>query len=172
MMKNINKVIISGNLTRDPEVRQSASGSQFMTFGVAVNDRRKNAQGEWEDKPNYVDCTLFGKSVEWLSRDMSRGTKVCVCGKLDYQSWQDKEGNNQIATWASALEEFAAFINDASNEESIKHIIDNAAAGSALAAVKKTAASQMTKVATDCVVLAQTLKSLIGSVSVEDVLGL
>lgn len=83
-----------------------------------------------------------------------------------------KEGNNQIATWASALEEFAAFINDASNEESIKHIIDNAAAGSALAAVKKTAASQMTKVATDCVVLAQTLKSLIGSVSVEDVLGL
>lgn len=83
-----------------------------------------------------------------------------------------KEGNNQIATWASALEEFATFINDASNEESIKHIIDNAAAGSALAAVKKTAASQMTKVATDCVVLAQTLKSLIGSVSVEDVLGL
>lgn len=83
-----------------------------------------------------------------------------------------KEGNNQIATWASALEEFAAFINDAANEESIKHIIDNAAAGSALAAVKKTAASQMTKVATDCVVLAQTLKSLIGSVSVEDVLGL
>lgn len=83
-----------------------------------------------------------------------------------------KEGNNQIATWASALEEFAAFINDASNEESIKHIIDNAAAGSALAAVKKTAAAQMTKVATDCVVLAQTLKSLIGSVSVEDVLGL
>lgn len=83
-----------------------------------------------------------------------------------------KEGNNQIATWASALEEFAAFINDAANEESIKHIIDNAAAGSALAAVKKTAASQMTKVATDCVVLAQTLKSLIGSVSVDDVLGL
>ena len=94
-MKNINKVIISGNLTRDPEVRQSASGSQFMTFGVAVNDRRKTAQGEWEDKPNYVDCTLFGKSVEWLSRDMARGTKVCVCGKLDYQSWQDKEGNNR-----------------------------------------------------------------------------
>lgn len=82
-----------------------------------------------------------------------------------------KKGNDQIASWATALEEFAAFINDATNEESIKHIIDNAGTGSALASVKKQAGKQMTRVATDCVVLAQILKSLIGSVSVTDVLG-
>lgn len=92
---SINKVIISGNLTRDPDIKQTSGGTQVMQLGVAVNDRRKNAQGEWEDKPNYVDCTLFGKRVDWLSRELHRGTKVAICGKLDYQSWQDKEGNNR-----------------------------------------------------------------------------
>lgn len=81
-----------------------------------------------------------------------------------------KEGNDKIAEWAAAIEEFATFINDASNEQSIRHIVDNAGNGSALASVKQSANKQMTKVATDCVVLAQTLKSLVGSVSVNDIL--
>ena len=63
---SINRVIISGNLTRDPELRSTASGLPVLGFGVAVNDRRKNQQtGEWEDYPNFIDCTMFGdrKSV-------------------------------------------------------------------------------------------------------------
>lgn len=83
-----------------------------------------------------------------------------------------KEGNDQIAAWVEALEEFATFINDPTNEDSIKHIIDNAGSGSALSSVKSTAGAQMIKVATDCVVLAQTLRGLIGSVTVDDVLGM
>ena len=62
---SINRVNITGNLTRDPELRATQSGSQVLSFGVAVNDRRRNPQtGEWEDYPNYVDCTMFGTRAE------------------------------------------------------------------------------------------------------------
>ena len=61
---SINRVIISGNLTRDPELRSTAGGLPVLGFGVAVNDRRKNQQtGEWEDYPNFIDCTMFGADV-------------------------------------------------------------------------------------------------------------
>ena len=61
---SINRVNISGNLTRDPELRATASGTQVLSFGVAVNDRRRNPQtGEWEDYPNFVDCTMFGTPI-------------------------------------------------------------------------------------------------------------
>ena len=57
---SINRVSITGNLTRDPELRATAGGTQVLSFGVAVNDRRRNPQtGEWEDYPNFVDCTMF-----------------------------------------------------------------------------------------------------------------
>lgn len=92
---SINKCFFVGNLTRDPEVKQTKSGMSVMQFGLAVNDRRKNQQGEYEDKPNYLDCTLFGNRVDWVSRSVSRGTKVAICCRVDYQSWQDKDGNNR-----------------------------------------------------------------------------
>ena len=68
MSSNINRVNISGNLTRDPELRGAASGTQILSFGVAVNDRRKNQQtGEWEDVPNFVDCIVFGNRATALA---------------------------------------------------------------------------------------------------------
>lgn len=79
---SINRVIISGNLTRDPELRSTAGGMPVLGFGVAVNDRRKNQQtGEWEDYPNFIDCTMFGARAEALSRYLSKGTKVSIEGK-------------------------------------------------------------------------------------------
>ena len=73
---SINRVIISGNLTRDPELRSTASGLPVLGFGVAVNDRRKNQQtGEWEDYPNFIDCTMFGARAESLSRYLGRAPK-------------------------------------------------------------------------------------------------
>ena len=85
----INRVAISGNLTRDPELRATAGGMQVLSLGVAVNDRRKNPQtGEWEDVPNFVDCTMFGARAEAVSRYLSKGTKVAVEGKLRYSSWE------------------------------------------------------------------------------------
>lgn len=86
---SINRVSISGNLTRDPEVRMTAGGTEVLSFGVAVNDRRKNPQtGEWEDYPNFVDCTMFGKRAESVSRCLSKGMKVAIDGKLRYSSWE------------------------------------------------------------------------------------
>ena len=86
---SINKVVISGNLTRDPELRSTASGMPVMGFGVAVNDRRKNQQtGEWEDYANFIDCTMFGNRAQSISRYLSKGTKVVVEGKLRWSQWE------------------------------------------------------------------------------------
>ena len=86
---SINRVNISGNLTRDPELRATAGGTQVLSFGVAVNDRRKNPQtGDWEDYPNFVDCTMFGTRAEAVSRYLSKGSKVAIEGKLRYSSWE------------------------------------------------------------------------------------
>ena len=86
---SINRVNISGNLTRDPDLRATASGTQVLSFGVAVNDRRRNPQsGEWEDYPNFVDCTMFGTRAEAVRRYLSKGSKVAIEGKLRYSSWE------------------------------------------------------------------------------------
>lgn len=92
---SINRVNISGNLTRDPELRATPSGQQVLTFGVAVNDRRRNQQGEWEDVPNYVDCVVFGSRAEALSKHLSKGSKVAIEGKLRYSSWETKDGQHR-----------------------------------------------------------------------------
>ena len=86
---SINRVIISGNLTRDPELRQTAGGLPVLGFGVAVNDRRKNNQtGEWEDYPNFVDCTMFGTRAQSVMRFLSKGSKVVIEGKLRWSQWE------------------------------------------------------------------------------------
>ena len=86
---SINRVIISGNLTRDPELRQTQSGMPVMSMGVAVNDRRKNPQtGEWEDYPNFIDCTMFGTRAQSLVNYLSKGTKVSIEGKLRWSQWE------------------------------------------------------------------------------------
>lgn len=93
---SINRVNISGNLTRDPDLRATASGSQVLSLGVAVNDRAKNPQtGEWEDRPNFVDCVVFGKRAESLANLLSKGMKVAIEGKLRYSSWETKEGQKR-----------------------------------------------------------------------------
>lgn len=86
---SINRVIITGNLTRDPELRSTASGMPVLGFGVAVNDRRRNQQtGEWEDYPNFIDCTMFGARAESVSRYLSKGSKVAIEGKLRWSQWE------------------------------------------------------------------------------------
>ena len=93
---SINRVNITGNLTRDPELRATAGGTQMLAFGVAVNDRRKNQQtGEWEDVPNFVDCIVFGSRAEAVSRFISKGAKVSIDGKLHYSSWETKDGQRR-----------------------------------------------------------------------------
>ena len=103
---SINRVVISGNLTRDPELRATASGMQVLGFGVAVNDRRKNAQtGEWEDVPNFIDCTVFGSRAQSLSNYLSKGTKVAIEGKLRWSQWErDGQKRSKIEVIVDDLE--------------------------------------------------------------------
>ena len=91
---SINRVNITGNLTRDPEMRHTASGMQVLSFGVAVNDRAKDANGEWADRPNFIDCTMFGTRAEAVSRYISKGSKVAIEGKLRWSQWE-KDGQKR-----------------------------------------------------------------------------
>lgn len=112
---SINRVIISGNLTRDPELRSTASGFPVLGFGVAVNDRRKNQQtGEWEDYPNFIDCTMFGARADSLSKYLSKGTKVAIEGKLRWSQWErDGQKRSKIEVIVDELEFMSSRNSDA-----------------------------------------------------------
>lgn len=103
---SINNVTITGNLTRDPELRTSASGTNVLQFSVAVNDRVKNQQtGQWEDRPNYIDCTVFGSRAEALSRLLHKGSKVGIQGKLHWSSWEkDGQKRSKVEVWPNEVE--------------------------------------------------------------------
>lgn len=93
---SINKVFIMGNLTRDPELRETASGFQVLNFGVAVNDRRKNQQTQqWEDYANFVDCTMFGNRAASVARFLAKGSKVAIEGKLRWSQWETQDGSKR-----------------------------------------------------------------------------
>ena len=85
---SINKAILCGNLTREPELRQTANGFSVLGFSLAVNERRKNTAGEWNNYPNYIDCVMYGARAESLSVYMHKGSKVCVEGKLRWSQWE------------------------------------------------------------------------------------
>lgn len=93
---SINKVCLTGNLTRDAELKALPGGTPVLGFGLAVNDRRKNPQtDEWEDYPNFVDCTMFGARAERLAQYLKKGGKVALEGKLHYSSWESKDGQKR-----------------------------------------------------------------------------
>jgi single-strand DNA-binding protein len=91
---SINKVVVSGNLTKDAEVRTTQSGIAIASVSIAVNDRIKDAQGNWTDKPNYFDAKMFGARAEKISPYLTKGTKVAIEGKLQWSSWE-KDGQRR-----------------------------------------------------------------------------
>ena len=112
---SINRVMISGNLTRDAEIRSTQSGMAILGFGVAVNDRRKNQQtGEWEDYPNFIDCTMFGARADALNKYLSKGTKVTIEGKLRWSQWErDGQKRSKIEVIVDELEFMSSRNSDA-----------------------------------------------------------
>ena len=91
---SINRVCVSGNLTRDPELRTTSGGMAILQLGIAVNDRRKE-NGEWTDVPNFFDAIVFGSRGESLSRHLSKGMKVAIEGKLRWSQWEDKKSGDK-----------------------------------------------------------------------------
>ena len=103
---SINRVVISGNISRDPELRSTQGGMEILALGVAVNDRRKNQQtGEWEDCPNFVDCVMFGNRAKSVSRFLSKGSKVAIEGKLRWSQWErDGQKRSKIEVIVDEIE--------------------------------------------------------------------
>ena len=93
---NINRVVLTGNLTRDPELRSTQSGMSVCSLRIASNTRRKNqATGEWEDKPNFFDVTVWGAQGENCARFLAKGRPVALDGRLEWREWEDQNNNKR-----------------------------------------------------------------------------
>jgi single-strand DNA-binding protein len=93
---NINRVVLTGNLTRDPELRSTSGGMSVCSLRIASNTRRKdNSTGEWGDKPNYFSVTVWGAQGENCARFLSKGRPVCIDGRLEWREWQAQDGNKR-----------------------------------------------------------------------------
>ena len=93
---NVNVVVITGNLTRDPELRSTPGGTSVCKLRVAVNSRRKDGQsGQWIDKPNYFDVTVWGAQGENCANYLSKGRPVAIEGRLDWREWEAKDGGGK-----------------------------------------------------------------------------
>ena len=100
-----NAIHLTGNMTRDAELRFSNSGQAVANFGLAINNRRKNANGEWEDgDPGFYDVTCFGTLAENVAESLSRGDRVTLNGRIDFQQWEkDGEKRSKVAVIADAV---------------------------------------------------------------------
>ena len=95
-MANINRVVIEGNLTRDPELRQLAGGNSVCKLRVAVNERVKDREpGQWSDKPNYFDVTVWGAQGESINRYLTKGSGIMIDGRLSWREWDAQDGTKR-----------------------------------------------------------------------------
>jgi single-strand DNA-binding protein len=96
---NINRVVMTGNLTADPELRSTPGGTSVCSLRIACNTRRKdNATGEWVDKPNYFNVTVWGAQGENAARYLAKGRPVAIDGRLEWREWEAQDGTKRQAT--------------------------------------------------------------------------
>ncbi|MCD4726935.1 MAG: single-stranded DNA-binding protein [Pirellulales bacterium] len=94
-MASYNRVVLMGNLTRDPEIRYLQSGTAVSDIGVAVNDKRKNASGEWVEETTFVEVTLWARTAEVAGEYLSKGSPVLIEGRLKYEAWETQDGQKR-----------------------------------------------------------------------------
>jgi single-strand DNA-binding protein len=97
MAGNINRVVLVGNLTRDPELRHTPSGTAVCSLRLAVNTRRKDESGQWTDKPNYFDITVWGQQGENCAQYLAKGRPVAIDGRLEWREWEAQDGGKRQA---------------------------------------------------------------------------
>ena len=95
MARGFSKAIIMGNLTRDPELRSTSTGSQVCGFTVAVNRSYKDSSGNQQEQVSFIDCSAWGKAGEIIAQYAKKGSGIMVSGRLDQRSWEDKEGQKR-----------------------------------------------------------------------------
>lgn len=105
-MASFNRVILLGNMTRDPELRYTGSGMAVAKLGMAVNDRRKNASGEWVDETTFVDITLFGRTAEVAGEYLTKGSPCFIEGRLKLEQWEtnDKQKRSKMVVIGERLQ--------------------------------------------------------------------
>lgn len=106
MAKGFSKAIIMGNLTRDPELRTTASGTTVCSLGVAVNRTYRDASGNNVESVSYINCTAWGRAAETMNQYLKKGDGVLISGRLDQRSWEDKATGQKRSTVEIVVEEF------------------------------------------------------------------
>jgi single-strand DNA-binding protein len=106
MAKGFNKVILLGNLTRDPETRTTASGQSVTNFSLAVNRSWKSADGTQQEQVSYINCVAWAKTGEVIAQYLSKGSPVLVSGRLEQRSWDDKESGQKRSAVDVIVEDF------------------------------------------------------------------
>ena len=106
MAKGFNKVVLMGNLTRDPETRTTPNGQSVTSFSLAVNRTWRNANGENQESVSYIDCVAWGKPGEIIAQYVSKGRPLLVSGRLDQRSWDDKESGQKRSKVEVVVEDF------------------------------------------------------------------
>lgn len=113
---NINRVVLTGNLTRDPDLRSTPEGLAICKLGIAVNTRRKNGStGSWEEKPNYFRVTVFGRQAESCSQFLRKGRPVAVDGRLEWSSWESEGQKRESIDIIADTVQFLGGRDDAGN---------------------------------------------------------
>jgi single-strand DNA-binding protein len=105
-MRGFSKAIITGNLTRDPELRSTPNGASVCSFSVAVNRTYRDASGEQREDVSFIDCSAWGKLGEMISQYAKKGTGVLVSGRLDQRSWEDKTTGQKRSRVEIVVEDF------------------------------------------------------------------
>lgn len=116
-MRGFSKAIITGNLTRDPELRTTPNGASVCSFSVAVNRVYKDSNGEQKEDVSYIDCSAWGRLAEMISQYAKKGSGVLVSGRLDQRSWEDKNGGGKRSRVEIVVEDFN-FIGSANRDGS------------------------------------------------------
>ena len=115
-MANFNKVILAGNLTRDPELRYTPKGTAVARIGVAINRTWKNEAGETKEEVTFVDVDAFGRQAETIGQYFKKGRPILIEGRLKYDSWEDKQTNQKKSKLGVVLEGFQ-FMDSQRNAE-------------------------------------------------------
>jgi single-strand DNA-binding protein len=120
MAASINRVVLVGNLTRDPELRHTPSGTPVCSLRLAVNTRRKDETGQWTDKPNYFDITVWGQQGENCAQYLAKGRPVAIDGRLEWREWEAQDGSKRQAV--EVVAESVQFLGGRGDGESSSYV--------------------------------------------------
>jgi len=112
---NINRVVLVGNLTKDPELRTTPGGTSVCKLRLAVNTRRKDQSGNWTDKPNYFDITVWGQQGENCATYLQKGRPVAIDGRLEWREWESEGGKRQAVEIVADSVQFLGSRGDGDN---------------------------------------------------------